>query len=146
LSFFQELEQRFGAPGDFARAYVIAHEIGHHVQKLIGIEHKAQLLGRGHGRNDISVRTELQADCFAGVWGHAARGKGLLEADDLERALTAATAIGDDRLQKQSGREVNPETFTHGTSAQRVRWFRAGFDTGKLSACDTFSARDSRDL
>ncbi|HMG57646.1 MAG TPA: neutral zinc metallopeptidase [Kofleriaceae bacterium] len=146
LSFYRELRQRFGAPGNFAQAYVLAHEIGHHVQKLIGIEHKAQQLGRGHGRNDISVRTELQADCFAGVWGHAARGKGLLEADDLERALTAATAIGDDRLQKQSGREVNPETFTHGTSAQRVRWFRAGFDTGKLGACDTFSARDARDL
>jgi len=146
LSFYRELRQRFGAPGNFAQAYVLAHEIGHHLQKLIGIEHKAQLLGRGHGRNDISVRTELQADCFAGVWGHAARGKGLLEADDLERALTAATAIGDDRLQKQAGREVNPETFTHGSSAQRVRWFRAGFDRGKLSACDTFSPRDSRDL
>jgi predicted metalloprotease len=146
LSFYRELRQRFGAPGNFAQAYVLAHEIGHHVQKLIGIEHKAQTLGRGHGRNEISVRTELQADCFAGVWGHAARGKGLLEADDLERALTAATAIGDDRLQKQSGREVNPETFTHGSSAQRVRWFRRGFDAGRFDACDTFASQGSSDL
>jgi len=142
LSFYRELRQRFGAPGDFAQAYVLAHEIGHHVQKLIGIEDKAEALGRGHKRNDISVRTELQADCFAGVWGHAAKGKQLLEAGDLEEALTAATAIGDDRLQKQAGVQVNPETFTHGTSAQRVRWFRRGFDTGRLGACDTFSAPD----
>ena len=142
LSFYRELRQRFGAPGDFAQAYVLAHEIGHHVQKLIGIEDKAEALGRGHKRNDISVRTELQADCFAGVWGHAAKGKQLLEAGDLEEALTAATAIGDDRLQKQAGVQVNPETFTHGTSAQRARWFRRGFDTGRLGACDTFSAPD----
>jgi predicted metalloprotease len=140
LSFYRELRQRFGAPGDFAQAYVLAHEIGHHLQKLLGVEHKAQALGRGHKRNEISVRTELQADCYAGVWGHAAQGKKLLEAGDLEEALTAATAIGDDRLQKQSGGEVNPETFTHGTSAQRVRWFRRGFDSGRLDACDTFSA------
>jgi predicted metalloprotease len=139
LSFYRELKQRFGAPGDFAQAYVLAHEIGHHLQKLMGVEQRAQALGRGHSRNDASVRTELQADCFAGVWGHEAQGRKLLEAGDLEEALTAATAIGDDRLQKQSGREVNPETFTHGTSAQRVRWFRRGFDTGQLDACDTFS-------
>jgi uncharacterized protein len=138
LSFYRELRDRFGAPGDFAQAYVLAHEIGHHLQKLMGIERQAQLLGRGQHRNEVSVRTELQADCFAGVWGHDARGKNLLEAGDLEEAITAATAIGDDRLQKQAGREVNPETFTHGTSAQRVRWFRRGFDSGQFDACDTF--------
>ncbi|HET7501558.1 MAG TPA: neutral zinc metallopeptidase [Kofleriaceae bacterium] len=142
LSFYRELRQRFGAPGDFAQAYVLAHEIGHHLQKLLGTEQRAQALGRGRRRNEISVRTELQADCYAGVWGHAARGKNLLEQGDLEEALTAATAIGDDRLQKQAGREVNPETFTHGTSAQRVRWFRAGFESGRLDACNTFAARD----
>jgi predicted metalloprotease len=141
LSFYRELRQRFGAPGDFAQAYVLAHELGHHLQKLLGVEQRAQALGHGHRRNEISVRTELQADCFAGVWGHAAQGKRLLEAGDLEEAITAATAIGDDRLQKQAGRDVNPETFTHGTSAQRVRWFRAGFESGRFDACDTFSAR-----
>lgn len=141
LSFYRELKQRFGAPGDFAQAYVLAHEIGHHLQKLIGIESKVEALGHGHRRNEISVRTELQADCFAGVWGHAAAGRQLLEAGDLEEALTAATAIGDDRLQNRAGGEVNPETFTHGTSAQRVRWFRAGFDRGRFDACDTFSAK-----
>jgi uncharacterized protein len=140
LSFYRELRQRFGAPGDFAQAYVLAHELGHHLQKLMGIEHRAEALGKGRRRNELSVRTELQADCFAGVWGHAAKGKQLLEAGDLEEALTAATAIGDDRLQKQAGGEVHPETFTHGTSAQRVRWFRAGFDSGRFDACDTFSA------
>ena len=141
LSFYRELRQRFGAPGDFAQAYVLAHEIGHHLQKLMGIDARAEALGRGHTRNDLSVRTELQADCFAGVWGHAARNRQLLEAGDLEEAITAATAIGDDRLQQQAGGEVNPETFTHGTSAERVRWFRRGFDAGQFAACDTFSAR-----
>jgi predicted metalloprotease len=146
LSFYRELRQRFGAPGDFAQAYVLAHEIGHHLQKLLGVERRAQAQRRGHGRNDTSVRIELQADCFAGVWGHDARGKRLLEAGDLEEALTAATAIGDDRLQHQAGREVNPETFTHGSSAQRVRWFRRGFDSGRFDACDTFASRDASDL
>jgi predicted metalloprotease len=144
LSFYRELKQRFGAPGDFAQAYVLAHEIGHHLQKLIGDDPRSPASAgslRGHRRNETSVRTELQADCFAGVWGHAAAGRQLLEAGDLEEALTAATAIGDDRLQHQAGREVNPETFTHGTSAQRVRWFRAGFDRGRFDACDTFSAK-----
>jgi predicted metalloprotease len=140
LSFYRELRQRFGAPGDFAQAYVLAHEIGHHLQKILGIERRSESLGRGHKRNEVSVRIELQADCFAGVWGHAAQGRHILEAGDLEEAITAATAIGDDRLQKQAGMEVHPETFTHGTSAQRVRWFRRGFDAGELSACDTFSA------
>jgi predicted metalloprotease len=140
LSFYRDLRQRFGAPGDFAQAYVLAHEIGHHVQKLMGTEQRAEVLGKSRKRNEISVRLELQADCYAGVWGHAAAGKKLLEAGDLEEALTAATAIGDDRLQHQAGRQVNPETFTHGSSAQRVRWFRKGFDTGRLAACDSFSA------
>jgi len=142
LSFYRELRERFGAPGDFAQAYVLAHEIGHHLQKLMGTEQKAQALGKSHKRNEISVETELQADCYAGVWGHAAQGRQLLEAGDLEGAITAATAIGDDRLQQQAGREVNPETFTHGSSAQRVRWFRRGFDSGRFDACDTFSSRD----
>jgi uncharacterized protein len=146
LSFYRELRQRFGAPGDFAQAYVLAHEIGHHLQKLMGVEQRAQTLGHGHGRNDVSVRTELQADCFAGVWGHDAQDRKLLEAGDIDEAITAATAIGDDRLQKQAGREVNPETFTHGTSAQRVRWFRKGFETGAFEACDTFSAAGARAL
>jgi predicted metalloprotease len=138
LSFYRELRQRFGAPGDFAQAYVLAHEIGHHLQKLLDTERKAAAGGR-RKTNDTSVRIELQADCYAGVWGHEAAGKKLLEAGDLEEALTAATAIGDDRLQKQAGRQVNPETFTHGSSAQRVRWFRRGFDAGRMDACDTFS-------
>jgi uncharacterized protein len=142
LSFYRDLRARFGAPGDFAQAYVLAHEVGHHLQKIMGIEQKAEKLGRGHSRNEISVRQELQADCFAGIWGHAAQGKKLLEVGDLEEAITAATAIGDDRLQQQSGGDVHPETFTHGTSAQRVRWFRRGFDRGKFDACDTFASRD----
>jgi hypothetical protein len=140
LSFYRELKHRFGAPGDFAQAYVLAHEIGHHLQKLLGIDQRVQALGRGHRRNEVSVRQELQADCFAGVWGHEAQGRNLLEAGDLEEAIRAATAIGDDRLQRQAGREVNPETFTHGTSAQRVSWLRRGFDTGRFDACDTLSA------
>jgi uncharacterized protein len=140
LSFYRELRQRFGAPGDFAQAYVLAHEIGHHLQKVLGSERRAESIGRGRPRNETSVRIELQADCYAGVWAHAAQGRKLLEAGDLEEALTAATAIGDDRLQKQAGREVHPETFTHGSSAQRVRWFRRGFEAGELDACDTFSA------
>ena len=120
--------------------------MGHHLQKLFGLEDKSGSLGRGHSRNDVSVRPELKADSYAGVWGNAAKGKGLLESGDLESAITAATAIGDDRLQKQAGREVNPETFTHGTSAQRVHWFRTGFDTGRFDACNTFAAHDSREL
>jgi hypothetical protein len=142
LSFYKELRQRFGAPGNFAQAYVIAHELGHHIQNLLGIEQKVQshAIGpRGETRNESSVRLELQADCFAGVWGHAAQGKGLLEPGDVEGALTAASAIGDDRLQKQAGRSVNPESFTHGTSAQRMKWFKRGFDGGTLESCDTFS-------
>jgi predicted metalloprotease len=139
LSFYKELRARFGAPGDFAQAYVLAHEIGHHVQNLLGVEQDRSKIHSGESRNQHSVRIELQADCYAGVWGHSAAGKKLLEAGDLEEAITAAQAIGDDRLSKQAGVDVNPETFTHGTSAQRVKWFRRGFEAGKLEACDTFS-------
>ena len=142
LSFYRELQERFGAPGDFAQAYVLAHEIGHHLQKLMGMEQRAEAFGHGHTRNQVSVRMELQADCFAGVWAYAAKGKDLLEAGDLEQALTAATAIGDDRLQKQAGGQVNPDTFTHGTSAQRVRWLRKGFERGEFDVCGTFSTQD----
>lgn len=143
LSFYRDLKQRFGAPGDFAQAYVLAHEIGHHLQTLNGRPKIQQRLGRDREtRNEASVRQELQADCFAGVWGHSARARALLEIGDLEEALGAAAAIGDDRLQNQAGVEVDPETFTHGTSEQRMRWFRRGFETGRLSACDTFSAEE----
>ena len=146
LSFYRDLRVRFRAPGDFAQAYVIAHEVGHHVQKLLGISAKVDgMRGRVSEAqfNRLSVRTELQADCFAGVWAHRAqRERGLLEPGDLEEGLGAASAIGDDRLQRQSGGSVVPDSFTHGSSAQRVRWFRAGFDGGSLKACDTFAARD----
>jgi predicted metalloprotease len=140
LSFFRELRQRFQAPGEFAEAYVLAHEMGHHLQNLQGVSKKVrQFGGKEHGESSASVRQELQADCYAGVWGHSADVRKLLEIGDVEAALTAASAIGDDRLQKQAGRRVNPETFTHGTSEQRVRWFRRGFETGRFAACDTFS-------
>lgn len=143
LSFFQDLAQRHDAPGDFAQAYVIAHEVGHHVQTLLGTSNKVRKAGRSKSKaqvNALSVRQELQADCFAGLWGHAANvDRQLLDPGDLEEALTAATAIGDDRLQKESGRGVVPDSFTHGTSAQRVKWFRKGFESGKLARCDTFA-------
>lgn len=143
LSFFRDLKARFGAPGDFAQAYVLAHEIGHHVQNLLGLEDKTQRMGNSErSRNAASVKVELQADCYAGVWGNSAQGKKILEVGDLEEAITAAQVIGDDRLQKQAGMDVDPETFTHGTSAQRMKWFRRGFDTGSLAACDTFSASE----
>ncbi|MBA6412475.1 neutral zinc metallopeptidase [Parahaliea sp. F7430] len=144
LSFFHDLNTRYGAPGDFAQAYVIAHEVGHHVQTLLGISRQLQLAGQGKSQaeiNALSVRQELQADCFAGLWGHAANTeRQLLDPGDLEEALRAATAIGDDRLQRQAGREVVPDSFTHGSSAQRVRWFRTGFESGQLASCDTFSS------
>jgi uncharacterized protein len=139
LSFYKDLKKRFGAPGDFAQAYVLAHEIGHHLQNLIRAEGKEPKVKRGETKNQYSVRVELQADCFAGIWASKAKGKKLLEEGDLEEALTAATAIGDDRLQKQAGVEVTPESFTHGTSAQRVAWFRRGYDAGTFPVCDTFS-------
>jgi predicted metalloprotease len=141
LSFFHDLKVRHGAPGDFAQAYVIAHEVGHHVQTLLGISQQVQQLGRGKSKaqvNALSVRQELQADCFAGVWGHLANNP--LDPGDLEEALRAATAIGDDRLQREAGGRVVPDSFTHGSSAQRVAWFRRGFDSGKVEECDTFSS------
>jgi predicted metalloprotease len=143
LSFYQEMKERFGAPGDFAQAYVIAHEVGHHVQNLLGISDKVTAASQRNPSqaNALSVRTELQADCFAGIWGHyAQRTKNILEQGDLEEAMNAAAAIGDDRLQRQAGRRVSPESFTHGTSEQRQRWFRAGFDSGDPQRCDTFNS------
>jgi predicted metalloprotease len=139
LSFFRELDRRFGAPGDFAQAYVIAHEVGHHVQNLLGqFDRAAQLRSSGASANAISVRQELQADCLAGVWGHYAAQKGILESGDVDEGLNAAAAIGDDRIQRQTQGRVSPESFTHGSSADRVKWFRQGFDTGQMSACNTF--------
>jgi uncharacterized protein len=144
LQFFRELSERFGAPGDFARAYVVAHEVGHHVQNLLGTSDKVQ---RQRSRMDqaaanaLSVRLELQADCYAGVWGYYAAQRNILESGDVESALAAASAIGDDRLQKQARGYVVPESFTHGSSAQRVRWFRAGLESGDVRRCDTFAAR-----
>jgi predicted metalloprotease len=142
LSFYDELRQRLGAGGDFAQAYVIAHEIGHHVQKLDGTSDKVHLSSRSRQRGaaGLSVRLELQADCYAGVWAHDAQARNLLEVGDIEEALTAAAAIGDDRLQRQSRGTVSPDSFTHGSSAQRVAWFRRGFETGDPRRCDTFSA------
>ncbi|MDP8985105.1 MAG: zinc metallopeptidase [Pseudomonadota bacterium] len=144
LSFFRQLASQFGAPGDFARAYVIAHEVGHHVQNLMGLTDKAardeQQAGRT-GANKVSVMVELQADCFAGVWAaQANQARHILEPGDLEQGLKAASSVGDDTLQKQTQGTVVPDSFTHGTSAQRVRWFRRGFDSGKIDNCDTFGA------
>ena len=143
LSFFRDLKQRHGAPGDFAQAYVIAHEVGHHVQNLLGISDKVRTAQRGLGKteaNALSVNLELQADCFAGLWGnHADRSRQVLEQGDIEEALGAASAIGDDRLQKESMGYAVPESFTHGTSEQRVSWFRKGIETGEIGNCDTFN-------
>jgi uncharacterized protein len=145
LAFNRELATRFGAPGEFAQAYVIAHEVGHHVQNLLGIAAKVQeVRARASERdaNALSVRLELQADCFAGVWARTAdEMKSFLERGDIEQALRAAAAIGDDRLQQQSAGRVVPDSFTHGSSEQRVRWFTRGFETGSVKACDTFSTR-----
>jgi predicted metalloprotease len=146
LGFYEDLQSRFGAPGDFAQAYVLAHEIGHHVQHLLGIDQTVQQAQERNPRqaNELSVRMELQADCFAGVWGHQAAQRRdasqgmILEPGDVEEALTAATAIGDDRIQQQAGASVNPETWTHGSSDQRVQWFRVGMETGDPEKCDTF--------
>jgi predicted metalloprotease len=142
LSFFQELRTRFRAPGDFAQAYVVAHEVGHHIQQLMGtmdrVNASQQRMSEAQA-NQLSVRLELQADFYAGVWAHYAERKGLLEAGDLEEALRAATAIGDDRLQKETQGYVVPDSFTHGTSEQRVRWFRKGFESGDLRQGDTFN-------
>ena len=144
LSFFRALRERFGAPGDFAQAYVIAHEVGHHVQVLLGISSRVREAQQRAGRtevNALSVRQELQADCFAGVWAHhAQQTRNILEPGDVEEALRAAATIGDDRLQRETQGRVVPDSFTHGTSAQRVRWFRTGLDAGEARRCDTFSA------
>jgi len=142
LEFYRELVRRFGAPGDFAQAYVIAHEYGHHVQDLLGIEAKVRQAQEEHPQlqNALSVKLELQADCFAGVWANSTDQRKLLEAGDVDEALGAAAAVGDDRLQQQAGRRVNPETFTHGSAAQRTAWFKRGFQGGTIASCDTFSA------
>lgn len=145
LSFYNDLKHRFKAPGDFAQAYVIAHEVGHHIQTLLGVSEKVHKAKRGLSKakaNALSVRQELQADCLAGVWAnHASRVRNILEEGDIEEALNAATAIGDDRLQKQSQGHITPESFTHGSSAQRVRWFRTGFTDGRVDSCNTFAAK-----
>ncbi len=142
LGFYQELKDRFGAPGDFAQAYVITHEIGHHVQHLLGIDEAVRRRQAQDPRseNAYSVALELQADCFAGVWGAATAQRGILEKGDVEEGLNAAAAIGDDRLQRAAGRRVSPDAFTHGSSEQRVSWFRKGLESGDLTACDTFRA------
>ena len=143
LSFYSELRDRFGAPGDFAQAYVLAHEIGHHVQNLLGTSsqvRQAQESDPSRG-NEMSVRLELQADCFAGLWGRATQQRNILEEGEIAEALQAASAIGDDRIQRDSGRRVSPDSFTHGTSEQRMQWFRRGFDSGDPQACDTFGTR-----
>jgi hypothetical protein len=142
LSFFDEMEQHLGVAGDFAQAYVLAHEVGHHVQKLLGTSGRVQELSRRVDEieaNQLSVRLELQADCYAGLWAkHADQAASILEAGDIDEALGAASAVGDDRLQRRAGGQVVPDSFTHGTSEQRARWFRNGFDQGTLEACDTF--------
>lgn len=140
LGFFQELHSRFGAPGDFAQAYVVAHEIGHHVQHLLGIDERMRAAQRQspEDANELSVRLELQADCYAGVWGHRTSGRVTLEPGDAEEGLNAAAAIGDDRMQRMGGGVVSPESFTHGSSAQRVDWLRRGLESGRVESCDTF--------
>src|SRR5579863_105674 len=142
LGFYDELKQRFGAPGEFAQAYVLAHEIGHHVQKIVGIESRVRQMEQGNPRmqNALSVKVELQADCFAGVWAHTTQERGLLEQGDVQSALGAASAVGDDRLQKMSTGHVTPDSFTHGSSEQRMHWFQQGFDSGSIAACNTFAS------
>jgi predicted metalloprotease len=140
LGFYDELQRRFGAPGQFAQAYVLSHELGHHVQNLLGIESKVRSLqGRDPGsENALSVRMELQADCFAGVWAKSTQQRNLLESGDVESALGAAAAVGDDRLQRMSRGQVSPDSFTHGSSAQRMEWFQRGMNGGTIESCNTF--------
>jgi hypothetical protein len=140
LAFFQELAERFGAPGDFAQAYVLAHEIGHHVQNLTGVSERVQRArqSRAANANELSIRLELQADCYAGVWAHSAAQRGLLDPGDVQEGLAAAAAVGDDRLQRASTGQVNPESWTHGSAAQRSEWFQRGLQGGDPAACDTF--------
>ncbi|KKI49035.1 hypothetical protein XK97_01185 [Obesumbacterium proteus] len=143
LSFYQEMRDKLGADGDFAQGYVVAHEVGHHVQNLLGIEPKVRQMQQGASKaeqNRLSVKMELQADCFAGVWGHFMQNQQVLEQGDLEEALNAAQAIGDDRLQQQSQGRVIPDSFTHGTSEQRYTWFKRGFDSGNPNSCNTFAS------
>jgi uncharacterized protein len=144
LGFFDELNRRFKAPGDFAQAYVLAHELGHHVQQQLGIEGKVRQESQQNpgDANELSVRLELQADCLAGVWGRSTYDRGILENGDLQEGLTAAASVGDDRIQQQANGRIDPETFTHGTSEQRAHWLQTGFDSGKLQSCDTFSEGD----
>jgi predicted metalloprotease len=144
LSFYEDMRRQLGAPGDFAWAYVIAHEVGHHVQRVTGTSDWVDQLSREDpdDANELSVRLELQADCYAGVWASTVFAAGDLEPGDLDEAFTATEAVGDDRLQRQAGRNINPDSFTHGTSEQRHRWFETGYESGKPSACDTFSASD----
>ncbi len=141
LGFYDELKQRFGAPGEFAQAYVLAHEIGHHVQKIIGVENKVRQLQSStpSAANPLSVAMELQADCFAGVWAHSTQQRGLLDPGDVESALHAAAAVGDDHIQQMTRGRVQPETFTHGSSQQRMEWFNKGLNSGSISACNTFA-------
>jgi predicted metalloprotease len=140
LSFYDDLDRRFGAPGDFAQAYVLAHEIGHHVQNLLGLtEQVGRTRSNAAGGNEASVRLELQADCFAGVWGNSTAQRGILEHGDVEEGLGAASAVGDDRIQARSRGSINPESFTHGSAAQRTQWFRRGLESGDVRQCDTFA-------
>jgi uncharacterized protein len=142
LGFFRELRDRFGAPGDFAQSYVIAHELGHHVQRITGIEAAVREQSRQDPAqaNALAVRLELQADCLAGVWAHSTYERGILEPGDIEEGLQAAAAVGDDRIQRSAGGRIDPESWTHGSSEQRMRWFRRGFDSGDPASCDTFAA------
>lgn len=142
LGFYDELKQRFGAPGEFAQAYVLAHEVGHHVQKIIGVESRVRQMTAANPQlqNALSVKMELQADCLAGVWGHSTQQRNLLDQGDLQSALGAAAAVGDDRLQKMSTGHVAPDSFTHGSSAQRMQWFQKGFASGSIAACNTFDS------
>jgi predicted metalloprotease len=141
LGFYDELRRRFGAPGDFAQAYVLAHEVGHHVQHVIGTDTRVRQIqqSRPGTANELSVRMELQADCYAGVWAHSTEQRRMLEAGDVDEGLNAASAVGDDRIQQQTTGMVRPESFTHGSSAQRRQWFRRGFESGSPDACDTFA-------
>jgi predicted metalloprotease len=141
LTFFNQLDKQFGAPGDFAQAYVLGHEYGHHIQQQLGIEQEVrdQSQSNPDDANELSVRLELQADCFAGLWGRSLYEQGVLEDGDLEEGITAAEAVGDDRIQQKTGGRVDPESFTHGTSEQRRSWFRKGYDSGDIAECDTFA-------
>jgi uncharacterized protein len=144
LGFYDELKQRFGAPGQFAQAYVLAHEIGHHIQKIVGTEARVRRVNQGnrHMDNALSVKVELQADCYAGMWAHTTQQRNLLEQGDIQSALGAAAAVGDDRLQRMSTGHVTPDSFTHGSSAQRMHWFQQGFDSGSIAACNTFATQE----